>query len=205
MNAEAAPAIVTRNIGRLSDRARHAIKVALAMVIGYGLALQWGWLNPSWAGFAIAFCSLGTRGESLNKAALRLCGTALGVFAAFFFLAVFPQDRWWFVTAVGLYSAVVTYLMIGSRAQYFWQVAGFVCLIITLTGPSDPANVFEHGLARGYETALGCVVWGLVDVLVWHVTNRATLLNTARQLVAPQNSAYVLLQGPDRPDRGFEF
>jgi uncharacterized membrane protein YccC len=190
MSTETAQAIASPDIARLSDRARHAIKVALAMVIAYGLSLQWGWLNPSWAGIAIAFCSLTTRGESLNKSVLRLWGTLFGVFAAFFFLALFSQDRWWFVSAVSLYCAVVTYLMIGSKAQYFWQVAGFVCLIITLTGPTDPANVFEHGLARGYETALGCTVWALVNLLFWPATNRKALVDTARQLVATQHEAY---------------
>ncbi len=122
------------------------------MVIAYGLSLQWGWLNPSWAGIAIAFCSLTTRGESLNKSVLRLWGTLLGVFAAFLFLALFPQDRWLFVTVVSLYCAAITYLMIGSRAQYFWQVAGFVCLIITLSSPalqvsapSAPRSPFRRG------------------------------------------------------------
>jgi hypothetical protein len=82
--------------------------------------------------------------------------------------------------------------MVGSKAQYFWQVAGFVCLIITLTGPSDPANVFEHGLARGYETALGCTVWALVGLLLWPVTNQQALVDTARQFAAALEQAFGL-------------
>ena len=35
-------------------RAKEAIKLGLAMVIAYGIALGMGWLNPYWAAFAVA-------------------------------------------------------------------------------------------------------------------------------------------------------
>lgn len=62
----------------LSDRVKAAMKTALAMVLAYGVALSMDWDNPYWAGFAVAFCSLSTVGESLNKGLLRLSGTLLG-------------------------------------------------------------------------------------------------------------------------------
>ena len=62
----------------LSDRVKAATKTALAMVLAYGVALSMDWDNPDWAGFAVAFCSLSTVGESLNKGLLRLSGTLLG-------------------------------------------------------------------------------------------------------------------------------
>ncbi len=57
----------------LSIKAKEAIKTALAMTVAYGIALSMDWDRPYWAGFAIAFISLDTVGQSLNKAAMLLC------------------------------------------------------------------------------------------------------------------------------------
>lgn len=39
----------------LSDRFKYSFKVALAMVMAYGVALSMNWEKPMWAGFAVAF------------------------------------------------------------------------------------------------------------------------------------------------------
>jgi uncharacterized membrane protein YccC len=56
-------------------KAKEPFKVALAMVIAYAIALSMDWDNPYWAGFAVAFVSLSTVGQSFNKAAMRMFGT----------------------------------------------------------------------------------------------------------------------------------
>jgi uncharacterized membrane protein YccC len=63
----------------LSDRVKTAIKTALAMVLAYGVALSMDWENAYWAAFAVAFCTLSTVGESLNKGLLR---NATGILSA---------------------------------------------------------------------------------------------------------------------------
>ncbi len=48
----------------LSDRFKYSFKVALAMVLAYGIALSMNWEKPMWAGFAVAFISLATVGKT---------------------------------------------------------------------------------------------------------------------------------------------
>jgi len=173
-----------------STKAKHAAKVGLAMVIAYGLALQWNWTNPYWAGMAVTFCSLTTTGESLNKSALRIWGTLLGTFMAFVILALFIQDRWLFMCAVCVHLAIVTYLMTGTKAKYLWQVTGFVSLIIMSGASGDSNDIFLLGMARMQETLLGCIVWALVTIFVWPVTNQGALENTANRLTAVQRQLF---------------
>ena len=78
----------------LSRKAKESIKTALAMTIAYGIALQMDWDKPVWAGFAVAFVSLETVGQSFNKAALRMVGTLVAAVVALTFIALFAQDRW---------------------------------------------------------------------------------------------------------------
>src|SRR5262249_14293666 len=110
--------------GVLSDRVKAAIKTALAMVLAYGVALSMDWGNPHWAGFAVAFCSLSTVGESLNKGLLRLSGTLLGGLAAFTLIGLFPQDRWLFLTCMSVFIGFCIFMMLSTSRRYFWQVAG---------------------------------------------------------------------------------
>ena len=127
----------------LSTRTKEAIKTALAMTIAYGIALSMDWDRPYWAGFAVAFISLSTVGQSLNKGAMRMLGTLFAVVVALTLIALFPQERWWFMVALSVFVGLCTYLMGGDKRQYFWQVAGFVTVIICLDGGVNSANAFE--------------------------------------------------------------
>ena len=73
-----------------STRVKEAIKTGLAMALVYGIALRLGWMNPYWAASAIAFISLPTQGQSLNKGVMRLGGTLVGCVVALGLLGVFP-------------------------------------------------------------------------------------------------------------------
>src|SRR5262249_25868769 len=95
----------------LSDRVKAATKTALAMVLAYGVALSMDWQNAYWAGFAVAFCSLSTVGESLRKGLLRLCGTLLGGLVALTLISMFPQDRWSFLACMTIFVGFCTFMM----------------------------------------------------------------------------------------------
>src|SRR5210317_1873672 len=110
----------------LSTKTKESIKTALAMAISYGIALSMDWDRPYWAGFAVAFVSLASVGQSLNKAALRMCGTLAAMVVSLTLIALFPQDRWAFMLVFSLVIGVCCYMMGGEKHQYFWQVTAFV-------------------------------------------------------------------------------
>ena len=89
----------------ISTRTKEAIKTGLAMTIAYGIALQMDWDRPYWAAFAVAFISLPTAGQSLHKGILRMLGTLVAGVAALTLIALFPQERWWFMIFLSMYIA----------------------------------------------------------------------------------------------------
>ena len=122
----------------------------------YGIALKISWLNPYWAGFAVAMISLATIGQSLHKGLLRIAGTIPGCITALIILSLAPQNRWGFVALTSLWVFFTTYMMIIDKERsYMWNVAGFVCLVILLTGPSSSESAFEHAVFRTVETVMG--------------------------------------------------
>jgi uncharacterized membrane protein YccC len=169
----------------LTPRAKEAIKTALAMTIAYGVALSMDWPNPHWAGFAVAFISLSTVGQSLNKGLMRMAGTLLAAVFSLALIALFPQERWWFFLVLSSFVGLCTYLMGGSGRQYFWNVAGFVSLIVCMSSVPATENAFAVAVVRILETGLGILVYTLVTVLVWPTGTREELDAAVRRLAVP--------------------
>jgi uncharacterized membrane protein YccC len=167
----------------LSSNAKQAIKIALAMTIAYYIGMRLAWMNPTWAAISVAFISLPTAGQSLNKGALRMGGTLLALAAGLFYLGLFPQDRWYFLLAFTPYLAFVTYKMTGREGQYFWFVAAFVSMMIVTAGPGSSQYAFEFAVFRTLETMMGIAVWTLVSVFIWPRSNLGTLESVGRQLL----------------------
>src|SRR5262245_4702779 len=128
----------------LSDRVKTAVKTALAVVLAYGVALSMDWGNAYWAAFTVAFCSLSTVGESLNKGMLRLSGTFFGGVAAITLIALFPQNRWLFLIGMSIFTGFCTYMMFGISRWYFWYVAGFRYRSLHLPAAPTPSMIFRR-------------------------------------------------------------
>jgi uncharacterized membrane protein YccC len=174
----------------ISNKTKEAIKIALAMTITYGIALQMNWDKPVWAGFAVALVSMATVGQSFNKAALRMFGTLVATVVALAIIGLFAQDRWLFMLVLSCWVGYCTYMMGGARYQYFWNVCGFVSIIVCMSGGPDSANAFKIAILRSQETGLGILVYSLVAILLWPTRSRADFDAAAAQLAATQRKLY---------------
>ncbi len=156
-----------------SDRFKLAFKTALAMVLAYGVALAMNWQNPYWAGLAVALCSLSTSGESLLKGLLRVSGTLLALVVSLSLIALFPQERWAFMSMMSLFVGFCTYMAMGTTRWYFWLVAGFSVPLLSVAGGADGLNDFNTVMLRLQETILGVVSFTLVSIVLWPVSSQA--------------------------------
>jgi uncharacterized membrane protein YccC len=171
---------------RLSTRAKEAIKTGLAMAIAYAIALQMDWDRPYWAAFAVGMISLPAAGASLRKGVLRMSGTLVAGVAALTLIALFSQQRWWFMIVLSVYIGICTYMMMGRKNQYFYQVCAFVCVIICFDGAGDPVNSFQTAVTRIQETGMGIMVYSLIIAFLWPINTRDKLNETSLKLVTAQ-------------------
>lgn len=169
----------------LSTKAKEAIKTALAMTTVYGIALYMGWERPYWAGFAVAFVSLTTIEQSLNKGIIRMLGTLVAGIAALTFIALFPQQRWWFMVLLSIYVGLCAYMITGNKIPYFYQVSAFVCVIICFDGGANSLNAFQTAVARVQETGMGILVYILISVFLWPCRSNSEITSKA-----PDKSAH---------------
>lgn len=167
-----------------SERFRIALQTALAMVLAYGVSLAMDWPKPVWAGLAIAMCSLGTTGESMQKGVQRVLGTLLAVPVALLIVSLFAQDRWGAFIALALWTGGCAYLSGPGRCSYFWFVAGFTVPLLSLFGNQEPVSTFGIVLMRAQETMLGVVSLTLVSLLVLPVSSTRSLRDTATETAA---------------------
>lgn len=173
-------------IPSLSLKAKHAIKVSLAMVFSYYVAMRFSWLSPSWVAISVAVISLGDIGQSLGKGVLRAKGTFLALLAGLFFIALFPQDRWLMLLSLSIFLFFVAYKMTGKQGQYTWFVTGFVTLMIVTAPVQSPADSFEFAAYRALETLTGIGIWTLISVFLWPQSNVDSLHKNGRRLVGAQ-------------------
>jgi uncharacterized membrane protein YccC len=174
----------------LTTRTKEAIKTALAMTIAYAIALQMDWDRPYWAAFAVGMISLPAAGASLRKGVLRMSGTLVAGVAALTLIALFSQQRWWFMIALSVYLGFFTYMMMGKKNQYFYQVCAFVCVVICFDGAGDPVNSFQTAVVRIQETSMGIMVYSLVIVFLWPINTRDELNKVILQLITAQRGLF---------------
>jgi len=139
-----------------STKLKEAIKTALAFALVFGIAMQFGWMNPYWAGWAVAVIALPTTGEAIRKGTLRVLGTIPGCLAALVIHALASQDRWTFLLLTCAWVFVTSYWMVSRpKTSYFWVMACYVCLIILLSD-IDSRRICSR--ARSFEPSRRC--WG---------------------------------------------
>ncbi len=170
----------------LSRKAKEAIKTALAMTLSYGIALSLGWDKPYWAGFSVAFISLATSGQSLNKGAYRMLGTLMAGVVSLAIIALAPQNRWLFITLLSAWVGFCTYMTWGKRHPDFWSYSGYVCAVVSMAAGPDPVNAFNTAVLRAQETGLGILVYSLLAILLWPVNSRPKFEAAAAKLTATQ-------------------
>lgn len=178
---------------------KEAFKVALAFALVYGIALKVNWLSPSWAGWAVVAIAALSGGQSLQKGLLRIWGTILACAAGIVIISLGAQNRWLFMFLTAFWLFLCTYKMLADKKRsYFWFVAAYVCLVITAAGPS-PTGGFYIAVYRTMDTILGIVVYTLIAVFIWPLSNAGAIKNSLKALLGTQSEllqgAHALLSG----------
>ena len=188
---------------------KEAIKTGLAFALVFGIAMQLGWMNPYWAGWAVAVIALPTAGASIRKGTLRVVGTIPGCLAALVIHALAPQERWTFMLLTCGWMFFTTYLMVSRKKDsYLWTMAGYVCLMILLSDLDSSGNMFESAVFRTVETVMGVVVYTLIAVFLWPLTNLGAIKKSSAELASTLGDIYRagrdMMQGHAAPEPSFQ-
>ena len=93
------------------SRLRYAVKTALALTLAYLVPMAMGWPQPQTAATTVMLiAATGAVSDSLQKGVLRVLGTVAGAIIGLSLVALFPQERLLYLSAVSITVAVIFYL-----------------------------------------------------------------------------------------------
>ncbi len=163
----------------------------MAFALVYGIALKINWISPSWAGWSVIAIAALPGGQSLQKGLLRIWGTLLACLIGIIIISQAAQERWLFMILTATWVSFCGYKMLSEKKlSYFWFVAGYVTLVISAAGPSSVGG-FYIAVFRTIETILGIVIYTLVAVFIWPLSNLGSIRRTLTELISTQKSLFL--------------
>lgn len=151
---------VRRQLASRSPLFRHALRLAIALTVGYGVMHLIHPAQGYWILLTTLFVCQQTYGDTISRMGQRIAGTALGVVAGWALLQLFPQPLVQSVIAV-----VAGMLFFATRAtRYLLATAAMTLLVLMCFN-----QVGDSGLLlvpRLVDTAIGSAIAGLAVLLV---------------------------------------
>ncbi|HEY8900220.1 MAG TPA: FUSC family protein [Chthoniobacterales bacterium] len=163
---------------------RQGLKMAIAGVLGFAIALWLRLPNPTWCIFTVIVLMLAQYvGAIAEKAVLRAIGTMAGAAIGILLVGNFANDPPVIIAGAFIVSAFGTMMFGGNWYPYAFFLGALTTLVVVGTTMEDPANTWHIGISRCLEILLGIVVSTAVTGVIWpryardefHKCFRATL------------------------------
>lgn len=151
---------VRRQLTTRSPLLRHALRLSIALVAGYGVMRAIHPAQGYWILLTTLFVCQQTYGDTISRMGQRIAGTALGVVGGWALLELFPQPLLQSVIAV---AAGV--LFFATRAtRYLLATASMTVLVLMCFNQVGDSGVLL--VPRLVDTAIGSAIAGLAVLLV---------------------------------------
>jgi uncharacterized membrane protein YgaE (UPF0421/DUF939 family) len=175
----------------LSDKLKFSIKASLSMALAYLIPISQGWAQASTAAITVMLiAAMGSVSESVFKGAMRVVGTIIGAIIGMTLIAIFPQDRFFFLISLSLIVAIPLYLVRAYKGDpSIFMLTAMTMMMVFKSGEVD--DVFLFGLDKTYMTIFGIAVYTLVGVFLWPVSMEDTTTQNALELSKAQSQLFL--------------
>jgi YccS/YhfK family integral membrane protein len=159
---------------------RHALRMSLALMVGYGVMLATGDQYGFWILLTIVFVCQPKYGATLKRLAQRISGTVLGLVVGWALLRLFPD-----VLAQSVFTVVAGVVFFATRqSQYTLATAAITSLV--LLSFNQVGDGFGLIVPRLYDTLIGSLIAGLAVWLVLPSWQSRQLHRVAAQTLRAQ-------------------
>lgn len=157
-------------------------KSLLAYYITGWLAMRLALPQPSTAMITTIIVANRQTGMVLAKSFYRAIGTLVGALAGLLIVALFPQQRVLFLSALSLWVGACSggATLYRNFTSYAFVLAGYTAAIVAVPVIDNPLGAFDSAVWRVSEVLLGIAVSGAVSDLVFPSRIRDDLRRTAR-------------------------
>lgn len=165
-------------------------KSFLAGMLALYVALLTGLENPAWSVVTAYIVAQPHAGAALSKAGYRLVGTFIGAWAAILMVPPLVHAPALLGLSIAAWLGACVFASLADRSPrgYLFALAGYTTCIVAYPVLSHPQDVFQQGMSRFEEIALGIVCSAMVHAIVFPVSTASvlhkrleTVLRDARQ------------------------
>jgi uncharacterized membrane protein YccC len=153
-------------LGRPGEKARLCLMASLSVALAVGAALACHLDDPWWAGISGFISVQATRPRSIQRAVLRIVGTAAGATISVVVAPWLAYDH----AASCLFLFIVVSLgvlgMMLSPHGYAWLFAGISAVMVLLSSLDDPTIALNTAFYRTVEVTVGSLAALLVATLL---------------------------------------
>ena len=186
-------------------RVRYGIKLSLASLLSFYLALVLRLEHPNWAVLtALVMMNSHYVGSTVVKAMLRCVGTIVGAFIGIWLVGSYASTPVLFLLFFFIIMGIAVYKFgqyPGSQAPYAYYLAGLTTLTVATYGIQDPADAWMIGLNRALEILVGSLSSLLVTSIIWPRYAREEFfglsrkaLETVGEVVSLETGSYIRLR-----------
>lgn len=152
---------VKQNLSFTSLVFRHALRLAIALTVGYGV-MQW--LNPQygfWILLTTVFVCRPSYGATRARLGQRMLGTIIGVIGGWALISLFPN------AVIESVIAIITgVLFFAYRVDKYTVSTAFITIMVLCCFNQIGNSVFTTISPRLLDTFIGCVIAGLAIFLI---------------------------------------
>jgi uncharacterized membrane protein YccC len=191
-------------------RVRYGIKLSLASLLSFYVALDLRLEHPNWAVLTVlVMMNSHYVGSTALKAILRCVGTIGGALLGIWLVGTYASSPVLFLILIFIVLGIAVYKFgqyPGSQAPYAYYLVGLTTLSVATYGIQDPSDVWKIGLNRALEILVGSLSSLAVTSIIWPRYAREEFfdvsckaLETAAEVVSLETDSYI--QFRDRSDR----
>ncbi|MYM21060.1 FUSC family protein [Duganella sp. FT135W] len=146
-----------------------SLKCFMASMLALYVSLAAGLPRPFWAMMTAYIVASPFSGAVRSKALFRVCGTLIGSTATIFMVPRLANAPELLSLALACWVGLCLYISLLDRTprSYIFMLAGYTAGLIGFPAVTDPAAIFDTGLARVEEITIGILSATVVHSLVF--------------------------------------
>ena len=174
----------------LSEKFKFALKTSLAIMLAYLIPFSQGWEQAQTAAITIMLIAVaGPVNESVSKGFKRVIGTIIGAIIGMTLIALFPQERLFYLIVLSIFVSLTLYLTRAYKGDNtVFMLMAVTMMMVFKNGEVD--DVFLYGIDRTFMTVFDIAIYTLVSIFIWSVKTKDNTLEIASEVLETQEKLF---------------
>jgi uncharacterized membrane protein YccC len=183
-------AILYSNLSLKSSSCRHAIRMAVCVIVGALLSRLMSFEHSYWMPMTIAIVLRPEFGQTVSRGVLRIAGTVAGLLLSTAIIYLFAPGNLTEIALVSVYVLLLRWLGPANYGVFAAAVSGLLVVMFSIVG----VNPGDLVVARGLYTILGGAI-ALIAYWIWPTSEKLQTTDLMASMLDAYRDYFVSLYG----------